>query len=226
MNAHVESGGPCTWRRAGNAGDLADGAAAESFPPCPCDAFAGPLPPEGPPPSLVDRERFLADAERAFRICYPERWEALLRAVERGWPTELPVREIEPGFQQISIEAPDEDDGGIQQVEIDARPTNPGVELEDTRPIPVGRTPGADFLARARAAISAQRWSAAFDALREAMNGSGDADAARELLARAWCHHCERAIPEPRPTPSTADFARFWRGRCPTCQSQLVFAAS
>ncbi|HVO29268.1 MAG TPA: hypothetical protein VMV18_00970 [bacterium] len=204
-DAHVEGGGPCTWR------------GAAPIAPCPCDAFQGDLP-AAEAPTTVDRERFLADAERAFRICYPERWEMLVRAVERNWPTEpVPAREPDQGFQQISIEAPDDD--VIQQVEIDAAE---GVREDDTRPITFARTPADEFLDRVRPAAVAGNWLVAFDNLREALNVRG-AEHARPWLAKVFCETCNQHIAEPAPGVSTAaDYARFWRGRCPRCQSPLV----
>lgn len=39
------------------------------------------------------------------------------------------------------------------------------------------------------------------------------------------CLNCLRTIEEP-PTIHTADYARFWRDRCPVCDGQLVQAAA
>lgn len=203
-DAHVEGGGPCTWR----------GAAPIS--PCPCDAFQGELS-TAEAPTAVDRERFLADAERAFRICYPERWEMLVRAVEKNWPTEAAPPPPDQGFQQISIEAPDDD--VIQQVEIDAAEGS-GYRDDDTRPITFARTPADEFLDRVRPAAVAGNWQAAFDNLREALNVRG-AEHARPWLEKVYCEQCAAHIPEPS-SAEKADYTRFWRGRCPRCQTPMV----
>ncbi len=195
--AHVEGGGPCTWR------------GAPPFVPCRCDGFAGE--PETLEPVLpaIDRERFLADAERAFRICYPERWDELVRAVERGWPTDAP-REGDTGFQQISIEATEDEEPGIQQVEIDA--------ASGAEPV---RTPADEFLDRVQEAVAVRNWQPAFDNLREAMNVRGS-EAAEAWLEKVFCPTCVRRVAQPEPSTSTADYARFWRGRCPSCQGTLI----
>jgi hypothetical protein len=200
-NTHVEDAGPCTWR------------GAAPFDPCPCDAFVAEGTGSPEPSSAIGREQVLADAARAFRICYPERWDALLRALERGWAADGAG---DAGFQNIAIDAAPEEEPGIQSVEIDARLTaEDTVAPDDSVP-----TPADPYLDRVGLAVDAGDWPAAFILLREAMNLRGGGRA-RSWLANVWCPSCARRITQPSPALSTADYARFWRGRCPDCQTAL-----
>jgi hypothetical protein len=71
-------------------------------------------------------------------------------------------------------------------------------------------------------ASAARNWQAAFDNLREALNVEAGREAARSWLTRVHCPACKKAVLEPSPARSTADYTRFWRGRCPTCQGPLM----
>lgn len=68
----------------------------------------------------VSREQFMADAERAFRLCYPDRWETLMRAIEQAWPEGLaePVAWIE------------EEVAAARQRLVDREEVTPSLEVE------------------------------------------------------------------------------------------------
>ena len=55
---------------------------------CPCVAFSPPDPPAEHEP--VTRDQFFADAERALRASFPDRWQSLMHALEIGWPRPRP----------------------------------------------------------------------------------------------------------------------------------------
>ena len=66
-------------------------------------------------------------------------------------------------------------------------------------------------------------WIQAFAKLRSALNCDHRHAKANALLRQAWCPSCKREVPQPSPSHSTVDYARFWRGVCPRCTIQLRF---
>jgi hypothetical protein len=46
---------------------------------------------------------------------------------------------------------------------------------------------------------------------------------AMELMERVWCPHCKLRVRQPLFSQEMVNYARFWRGVCPTCTGKLQF---
>jgi len=65
-------------------------------------------------------------------------------------------------------------------------------------------------------------WQQAIEELKQAVN-SGHSEAS-EATRTMWCPRCGSKVPPPG-IASFVDYARFWTGRCPRCESVLHFQA-
>lgn len=80
---------------------------------------------------------------------------------------------------------------------------------------------GRDLVSRVVDEALARNWAEAFRLLRECLNRKDPPATARNLLDCAYCPRQRQYIPEPSFTRSPSDYARFWRGCCPKCGTQL-----
>jgi hypothetical protein len=101
-------------------------------------------------------------------------------------------------------------------------PTEDASSLEDHGPGPKPRETVADRLVeQAKRHIRSRDWCHAFAALRDATTYNRRHGEACRLLAMAYCPLCRRRVKEPT-LGSTVDYARFWRGVCPECETPMV----
>lgn len=85
------------------------------------------------------------------------------------------------------------------------------------------KSPGDEMVDEVFAAARRKDWDAAFQAIKRLSAIQPHHARLPELLDRLYCTRCKRTPHLPEFTVSPSRYARYWKGRCPRCETALIF---